>query len=136
MIKKLDHIGIAVKNIDEQIFYYGKLLGLGEPVRETVAEQKVKTAMFKLGEVRIELLEATADDSPIAKFIQKRGQGIHHIALLVDDIDTHLTELKKHGFELINETAQKGTEGQLIAFLHPKSTFGVLTELCQITAGK
>ena len=132
MIKKIDHIGIAVKSIDNTIELYSVIFGLGEPVIETVESQKVRTAMFTVGEVRIELLEPTAGDSPISNFLEKRGEGIHHIAFLTDDIEEQLDILKSRGIRLIHETPQPGTDGQKIAFIHPKSSFGVLTELCQM----
>lgn len=131
MIKKIDHIGIAVKSIEKQIKFYAEILGLGTPAIEIVPDQKVKTAMFPVGEVRIELLEATSDDSPIAGFIEKRGEGIHHIAYLVDDLEKQLKELKMRNVRLVDEKPHPGTKGSSIAFLHPKSTFNVLIELCQ-----
>ena len=130
MIKKVDHIGIAVKNIAEQVAYYRDVLGLPFLGEEVVENQKVKVAMFQAGEIRIELLEATSDESPIAKFIAKKGQGIHHIAYHSDNIQQDLDNAKKQEVKLINETPQMGADNKQIAFMHPKSTFGVLTELC------
>jgi len=131
MINRIDHIGIAVENIEEQIEYYGTVLGLGKPKIEIVEEQKVKTAMFKVGEVRIELLEPISDGSPVARFLSKRGPGIHHIAYHVENIEEAINRLKENGIDLINDKPRRGTEGQYIAFVHPKSTYSVLTELCQ-----
>ena len=131
MIKKIDHIGIAVKKLEDHLEYYQEILGLGEPRIEVVEEQKVRTAMFPVGEVRIELLEATAEDSPVAKFIANRGEGVHHIAYHVDNIEKTLDHLRNRNVRLIDDVPRYGTEGQLIAFLHPKSTCGILTELCQ-----
>lgn len=131
MIQKIDHIGIAVESIDDAVDFYSKTLGLGEPVIETVEDQKVRTAMFRVGEVRVELLEPVSDDSPISKFLKKRGTGIHHIAYNVDNIEKSLEKMKNDGVRLIDEIPRKGTEGQLIAFIHPKSSHGVLVELCQ-----
>lgn len=130
-LKNIEHIGIAVNNIDEALKYYEGVLGLKCYAIEEVAEQKVKTAFLKIGEIKIELLEATSDDSPIAKFIEKRGQGVHHIAFAVHGIEGALSELKVNGIQLIDEKPRKGAEGLDIAFLHPKSTGGVLTEICE-----
>ena len=131
MIQQIDHIGIAVRDIEKQRHFYTEILGLEPGEIEIISNQKVKTLMIPVGEVRIELLEATSDDSPIAKFIEKRGEGIHHIAYRVDDLQKYLDELKSHNVRLINDEPQPGTKDQIIAFLHPKATFGVLTELCQ-----
>ncbi len=126
----IEHIGIAVKNIDEAKKYYEEVLGLQCYNTEIVADQKVKTAFFKVGETKIELLEATSNESPIAKFINKRGEGIHHIAFAVDDTNAALKHAEDKGIRTIDKTARKGAEGLNIGFLHPKSTKGVLTELC------
>ena len=131
MIQQIDHVGIAVRDIEKQVHFYTEILGLEPGEIEIVPGQKVKTLMIHVGEVRIELLEATSDDSPISKFIEKRGEGIHHIAYRVDDLQKHLDDLKSHNIQLINDKPQPGTKDQIIAFLHPKATFGVLTELCQ-----
>ena len=131
MIQQIDHVGIAVRDIEKQVHFYTEILGLEPGEIEIVPSQKVKTLMFSVGEVRIELLEATSDDSPISKFIEKRGEGIHHIAYRVDDLQKYLDELKSHNIQLINDKPQPGTKDQIIAFLHPKATFGVLNELCQ-----
>ena len=130
MIKKVDHIGIAVKNLEDAIKIWENL-GLKVEEIEEVPDQKVRTAIFHAGETRIELLEATAEDSPIAKFIEKRGEGIHHIALGVDNIEEHLEKLKEKGFRLIDEEPRIGAGGAKIAFVHPKSVGGVLLELCE-----
>ncbi|BAT72148.1 methylmalonyl-CoA epimerase [Thermosulfidibacter takaii ABI70S6] len=130
MLKKVNHIGIAVKSIDEAKKLY-ELMGLKVEGYEVVEEQKVKVAFIQVGETRIELLEATSDDSPVAKFIEKRGEGIHHIAFEVDDIEQALKVLKENGIKLIDEKPRKGAHNTKIAFVHPKSTNGVLMEICQ-----
>ncbi len=131
MIKKVEHIGIAVSNLNSSVEFYEKVLGLKCYKIEEVEEQKVKTAFFKSGDTKIELLEGTSEDSPITKFIKKKGEGLHHIAYLVDDIQASLNELKQKGLKLIDEKPRKGTEGFNIAFIHPASTGGVLLELCE-----
>lgn len=131
MIQKVDHIGIAVKNLDEQVKFYTDLFGVEPGAPETVKEQKVTVVMFKVGDINIELLQATSPDSPIAKFINKKGEGIHHIAYSVANIKDQLSALKKRNVRLIDENPKQGTHGTLIAFAHPSSTFGVLTEFCQ-----
>lgn len=131
MIQQIDHIGIAVKSLDEGINYYEKTLGLKCEGREEVESQKVRTAFFHVGEVHIELLEPTADDSPIAKFLEKNPSGgIHHIAFRTDDIKGQLKQAADSGARLIHEEPFEGAANKLVAFLHPKSTQGVLTELC------
>lgn len=130
MIKKIDHVGIAVRSLDEAIKVW-EGLGLKVEEIEEVPDQKVRTAIIHVGESRIELLEPTAEDSPIAKFIAKRGEGIHHIALGVDDIEGHLEKLKESGYRLIDEKPRIGAGGAKIAFVHPKAVTGVLLELCQ-----
>jgi methylmalonyl-CoA/ethylmalonyl-CoA epimerase len=127
----IEHIGIAVQNLKEAIHYYEKVLGLSCYAIEEVKDQKVKTAFFKIGQTKIELLESTAPDGPIAKFIEKKGPGLHHIALSVDGLQESLEELQNKGVTLIDQQPRKGAEGLNIAFLHPKSTYGVLTELCE-----
>lgn len=127
----IEHIGIAVKNIDEAKSYYEDVLGLKCYAVEEVKDQKVKTAFFKIGQTKIELLEATSDESPIAKFIEKKGQGIHHIAFAVDDVNNSLKEAENKGIKLIDKEKRKGAEGLNIGFLHPKFTLGVLTEFCE-----
>ncbi len=129
-LNKIEHIGIAVKSIEEALKYYENILGLKCYAIEEVQDQKVKTAFLKIGETKLELLEATSSESPIAKFIEKRGEGIHHIAFETDKIEEALNEIKNEGIRLIDETPRKGAEGLQIAFLHPKSTNGVLTEIC------
>lgn len=127
----IEHIGIAVKNIDEAIRYYEDVLGLKCYSIEEVADQKVKTAFFLVGQTKIELLESTSPDGPIGKFIEKKGEGIHHIAFSVNNLQEQLNEASTKGIQLIDQQPRKGAEGLDIAFLHPKSTFGVLTELCE-----
>ncbi len=129
-ISHIEHIGIAVKSLDEAIPYYEKVLGLECYAVEEVADQKVKTAFFKVGDTKIELLESTDPEGPIGKFIEKKGQGIHHLAFAVDNVNEALTEAEENGVKLIDKTSRKGAEGLNIGFLHPKSTLGVLTELC------
>tara|TARA_R110002049_G_scaffold183334_2_gene351262 strand:- start:1740 stop:2153 length:414 start_codon:yes stop_codon:yes gene_type:complete len=128
---KIEHIGIAVKNIESANAVYKKLLGYEHYKTEEVATEGVKTSFFKCGESKIELLEATRDDSPIAKFIDKKGEGIHHIAFAVDDIVAEIDRLKKEDFIVLNEQPKQGADNKLVAFLHPRSTNGVLVELCQ-----
>jgi methylmalonyl-CoA/ethylmalonyl-CoA epimerase len=127
----IEHIGIAVKNLDEAIKYYEEVLGLKCYAIEEVADQKVKTAFFIVGQTKIELLESTSPDGPIGKFIDKKGEGIHHLAFAVKDLQSSLNEASSKKINLIDERGRKGAEGLNIAFLHPKSTFGVLTELCE-----
>ncbi|MBN1300583.1 MAG: methylmalonyl-CoA epimerase [Melioribacteraceae bacterium] len=126
----IEHIGIAVSNLEESIKYYENVLGLKCYAIEEVADQRVRTAFFKIGQTKIELLESTSPDSPIGKFIEKKGEGIHHIAYSVKDIAGALVEAESKGVRLIDSQPRKGAEGLNIAFLHPKSTGGVLTELC------
>ncbi|MFP4157710.1 MAG: methylmalonyl-CoA epimerase [Opitutales bacterium] len=130
MIKNIDHLGIAVRDLDESVAYYENSLGLKCHGREEVASQKVKTAFFEVGEVHLELLEPTSEDSPIAKFLEKNGEGIHHIAFAVDEIDSQLKKAADSGVRLIHEVPFEGAADKLVAFLHPKSTHGVLTEFC------
>lgn len=127
----IEHIGIAVKNLDESIKFYEVILGLKCYAVEEVSDQKVKTAFFQIGQTKIELLETTDPDGPIGKFIEKRGEGIHHIAFAAEGLGNSLKDLRDNGIKLIDEKPRKGAEGLNIAFLHPKSTFGVLTELCE-----
>ena len=131
MIKHIDHIGIAVKDLEQQMKFYSEVLGLSCSGVEEVEEQKVKVAIFPVGEVRIELLQPTAEDSPIAKFLEKKGEGIHHIAYCVTDLEGNLNYLEEQQVQLINNKPKIGAGGHKIAFLHPKATFGVLTELCE-----
>lgn len=129
-ISHIEHLGIAVKNLEETIEYYEKVLGLKCYKIEEVADQKVRTAFFKAGQTKIELLESTSPDGPVGKFIEKKGEGIHHLAFAVDDLQSSLDEASDKGVRLIDEKPRRGAEGLDIAFLHPKSTHGVLTELC------
>jgi len=128
---KINHLGIATKGIDEALKFWGNALGLENVHTETVEDQKVRVAMLPIGESRIELLEATSDDSPIAKFLEKRGGGIHHIAVEVENIEESLAKLKSEGMRLIDETPRIGAENCLVAFVHPSSANGVLLELVQ-----
>lgn len=131
-ISHIEHLGIAVKSIEEAVPYYENILGVKCYAVEEVADQKVKTAFFKVGETKIELLEPTSEESTIAKFIEKRGEGIHHLAFAVaDGVASALAEVEEKGVRLIDKAPRKGAEGLNIAFLHPKSTHGVLTELCE-----
>lgn len=130
-MEKIEHIGIAVKDLESSNQLFEKLLGNPHYKIEEVASEGVKTSFFRSGPNKIELLEATHPDSPIAKFIEKKGEGIHHIAFAVDDIVSEITRLKSEGFIVLNETPKKGADNKLVAFLHPKSTNGVLVELCQ-----
>lgn len=127
----IEHIGIAVKNLEESIKYYEEILGLRCYSIEEVKDQKVKTAFFKIGQTKIELLESTEPDGPIGKFIEKKGEGIHHLAFAVNGLENALKEAGEKGIRLIDEQPRKGAEGLSIAFLHPKSTNGVLTEFCE-----
>jgi len=130
-MKKIEHIGIAVNNLEEATLIYEKLFGTPAYKEEEVASEGVKTAFFMNGPNKIELLEATNPDSPIAKFIAKKGEGIHHIAFDVEDILFEISRLKNEGFVILNEVPKKGADNKLVVFLHPKSTNGVLIELCQ-----
>ncbi len=130
-MKKIEHIGIAVNSLEEASIVYEKLLGIPAYKYEEVISEGVKTAFFKNGSNKIELLEATNIESPIAKFIDKKGEGIHHIAFEVDDIKAEISRLKKEGFVVLNEIPKRGADNKWVAFLHPKSTNGVLIELCQ-----
>ncbi|GAA4273606.1 methylmalonyl-CoA epimerase [Aquimarina gracilis] len=130
-INKIEHLGIAVKDIDAANTLYEKLLGVAPYKQEEVKSEAVITSFFKVGESKIELLASTREDGPIGKFIAKKGEGIHHIAFDVDDIEKELDRLEKEGFQIINKTPKSGADNKLVAFLHPKSTNGVLIELCQ-----
>jgi methylmalonyl-CoA/ethylmalonyl-CoA epimerase len=127
----IEHIGIAVGNLKEAIEYYENVLGLKCYKIEEVPDQKVRTAFLKIGETKIELLESTDPEGPVGKFVEKRGEGVHHIAFAVQNIEEHLKEAEINGIRLIDTVPRRGAEGLSIAFLHPKSTFGVLTELCE-----
>ncbi len=130
MLQKIDHLGIAVRSIAEAKTFYEKVLGLTCESEETVESQKLKTAFFAVGEVHIELLEPTSSESPIAKFLEKNGEGIHHVAYRTDDIEGQIKQARDGGCRLIHETPIEGAGGKMVAFLHPKSTHGVLMEFC------
>ncbi len=127
----VDHIGIAVKSIDEALGFWESTLGIKCTGVEEVEEQKVKTAFLPIGDTEVELLEATSEESPVAKFIEKKGEGIHHLAIRVENLETALAELKEKGVRLIDETPRYGAGGAKIAFVHPKSTGGILLELSE-----
>lgn len=129
-ISHIEHIGIAVNKLEEAIPYYENVLGLKCYAIEEVADQKVKTAFFMVGQTKIELLESTDPEGPIGKFIEKKGPGVHHLAFAVENVNEALNELGEKGVQLIDKTGRKGAEGLNIGFLHPKSTLGVLTEIC------
>jgi len=131
MVKKIDHIGIAVKNLDETLNFYENILGLKSAGTETVEEQKVKVAFLPIDDTEVELLESTEEDGPIARYIAKNGEGVQHIAYRVDDIEKAIEEMKEKGIRMIDEKPRYGAGGAKIAFCHPKSTYGVLIELCQ-----
>ena len=130
-MEKLEHIGIAVKNMDQTNTLFASLLGQMHYKVEKVESEGVRTSFFNIGGVKIELLEALSSDSPIARFIEKKGEGIHHLAFSVSDISQSIQTYKEKGFEIINEVPKKGADNKMICFLHPKSTAGVLIELCQ-----
>ncbi len=130
-MNKIEHIGVAVKDLEKSNIIFASLFGKSHYKIEEVESEGVKTSFFKTGPNKIELLQATNPDSPIAKFIDKKGEGIHHIAFAVEDIKTEIARLKNEGFIVLNEVPKKGADNKLIAFLHPKSTNGVLIELCQ-----
>ncbi|MDP5091901.1 MAG: methylmalonyl-CoA epimerase [Polaribacter sp.] len=130
-MEKIEHIGIAVKNLEKSNALFASLFGESHYKIEEVASEGVKTSFFKSGPNKIELLEATHPDSPIAKFIEKKGEGIHHIAFLVQDIHAEIVRLKNEGFVVLNDLPKKGADNKLVVFLHPKTTNGVLIELCQ-----
>ncbi len=127
----IEHLGIAVKSLDEAIPFYEKVFGLECYAVEEVAEQKVKTAFFKVGQTKIELLESTDPEGPVGKFVEKKGEGVHHVAFAVENLADKLIAIQEAGVRVIDKTPRKGAEGLNIGFLHPKSTFGVLTELCE-----
>jgi len=131
MVNKIEHIGIAVKNMDDANVLFEKMLGVPSYKMEAVESEGVLTSFFQTGNNKIELLVATNPESPIAKFLEKKGEGIHHIAFDVEDIEAEITRLKSEGFVLINEVPKKGADNKLVVFLHPKNTNGVLVELCQ-----
>lgn len=135
MFRKIEHLGMAVESIEKSLAIYESLLGKSCYKTEIVESEFVKTAFIHVGDSKIELLEATHPDSPIAKFLVKKGQGFHHVAFDVDDIEAEITRLKKEGFELIHQSAKQGADNKMIAFLHPKSTEGLLVEICQEKKG-
>lgn len=130
-MKKIEHLGIAVKNMEDSNALFEKLLGVAPYKQEEVASEGVLTSFFKNGPNKIELLAATVPDGPIAKFLEKKGEGIHHVAFEVEDIVGEMERLKKEGFTLLNEKPKKGADNKLVAFVHPKTANGVLVELCQ-----
>jgi len=130
-ITHIEHIGIAVKSLEEAIPFYENVLGLKCYNIEEVKDQKVKTAFFQVGQTKIELLESTDTEGPIGKFLEKKGEGVHHIAYAVEQLEDQLKDAEEKGVNLIDKAPRKGAEGLDIAFLHPKSTFGVLTEFCE-----
>ena len=130
-VSHIEHLGVAVNSLEESIPYWEGVLGLKCYAIEEVADQKVRTAFFMLGQTKIELLEATSEESPIAKYIANKGVGIHHMALACEGIEEQLSDAEAKGIRLIDKTPRKGAEGMTIAFLHPKSTQGILTELCE-----
>lgn len=132
-VKAVNHIGIAVRSIEAQKDYYTNVLGAVFEGEEVVADQKVKVGFFRVGDVRMELLEPTDPTSTVAAFIEKKGEGLHHVALEVDDIEARIADLKSKGLRMIDEKPRAGSHHLQIAFVHPKSTFGVLTELCEVT---
>ncbi len=131
MVRKIDHIGIAVRDLDEAIRFYEGALGIKVTEIEEVPDQKVRVAFLPTGDSEVELLESTSPDGPIARFIEKNGEGIQHIAFRVDSVEEKLAELKNSGVRLIDEKPRRGAGGAMIAFLHPKSTFGTLVEICE-----
>ena len=132
MIKKIDHIGIAVNNIEEQVPYYRDILGLEIEAIETVESEGVKVCFVKVGDIHIELLEPISEESPIKKFLEKKGQGIHHIAYLSNDIDADIAKFRQEGVKLLADVPKLGAHNKKIIFAHPKSTFSVLTEICSL----
>ncbi|MCL6609963.1 MAG: methylmalonyl-CoA epimerase [Peptococcaceae bacterium] len=131
MVRKIDHIGIAVRNLNEAVKFYEGVLGLKVAEIEEVPDQKVRVAFIPTGDSEVELLESTSPDGPIARFIEKNGEGIQHIAFRVDNLEEKLADLKSKGVRLIDEKPRRGAGGAMIAFLHPKSTFGTLVEICE-----
>ncbi|PKA98226.1 methylmalonyl-CoA epimerase [Flavobacteriaceae bacterium MAR_2009_75] len=130
-LNKIEHVGIAVKDLKASNLLFEKLLGRSHYKMEEVLSEGVKTSFFKTGESKIELLQATSEDSPIARFLERKGEGVHHIAFAVDDIRMEINRLKKEGFTILNEEPKRGADNKLVTFVHPKSSNGVLVELCQ-----
>lgn len=135
-MRKIEHLGIAVKNLEEANRLFKRLLGVDRYKEEEVGGEGVKASFFMVGETKIELLEASRGDSPIARFLDKKGEGIHHVAFDVDDIYQEMARLKQEGFEILNEEPKTGADNKLVVFLHPRSTHGVLVELCQEVRGQ
>ncbi len=135
MIARIDHLGIAVNSLEEGLALWGDLLGLESAGAETVAEQGVRTAFLNVGDTRLELLEPTGPDTPVGRFLQKRGPGFHHICFLVDDLEAALRQLQERGMRLVDQQPRNGAEGSKVAFLHPASTGGLLVELKQKKVG-
>lgn len=133
-VRTIHHIGIAVRSIEEQIPYYTQVLGAEFEGVESVVDQQVRVGFFRFQSMRIELLEPTDPTGPVARFLDKRGPGLHHVALLVDDLPARIAELKQAGLKMIDEAPRPGAHGMNVAFVHPQSTFGVLTELCEPSA--
>ncbi|AWW29886.1 methylmalonyl-CoA epimerase [Echinicola strongylocentroti] len=133
-MRKIEHLGIAVKDLKKSNELFSRLFGREAYKEEKVEGEAVVTSFFQMGEVKVELLEATSDDSAIAKFIDKRSEGIHHVAFAVDDIHAEMERLQEEGFELLNDVPKKGADHKLVVFLHPRSTNGVLVELCQVVS--
>jgi methylmalonyl-CoA/ethylmalonyl-CoA epimerase len=130
-MRKIEHIGIAVKDLEESNLLFARLLGKAHFKTEMVAGESVETSFFQVGDTKLELLQATAPSSPIAKYLEKKSEGVHHIAFDVEDIHAEVNRLKEAGFEILNETPKQGADNKLVVFLHPRSTNGVLVELCQ-----
>ncbi len=130
-MRKIEHIGIAVADLEKSNALFAKLLGMAHFKTETVEGEGVATSFFQVGETKVELLQATGPDSPIARFLDKKSEGVHHIAFDVEDIHAEIIRLKEAGFEILNETPKQGADNKLVVFLHPRSTNGVLVELCQ-----
>ncbi|MXV50219.1 methylmalonyl-CoA epimerase [Pedobacter sp. HMF7647] len=130
-MKHIEHIGIAVKSIDAAELIYKKILGSSSYKREEILSENVLTSFFQIGDSKVELLESITSDGPVAKFLEKRGEGIHHIAFAVDDIYSEMSRLKQEGFILLSDEPKKGADNKLVCFIHPKDTSGVLIELCQ-----
>jgi methylmalonyl-CoA/ethylmalonyl-CoA epimerase len=131
---QIEHIGIAVKSLEESVPTFERLLGVPCYRIEEVADQRVRTAFFRIGGVKIELLESTSDDGPVGKFVAKKGEGVHHIAIAVEDLGAALEKLDRAGVQLVDSEPRKGAEGSAMAFVHPRSTHGVLVELCQMSS--
>ncbi len=131
MIDKIQHLGIAVKDLDRAVAFFRDVLGLPFEGYETVDEQKVKTAMFRVGETKVEILASTSPDGPVGRFLEKRGEGVHHVCFKVADIDGAISRTRSMGVKMIDETPKSGVHGTRVAFLHPKDTFGVLMEYAQ-----